>query len=289
MRVGEHEDEPPLDAGEGAGKDRQFVGALARGLEVLRSFRSGDVELGNWELAERTGLPKPTVVRLTYTLTQLGYLVQTGTHGKYRLGAGVLALGYALLTDMDVRERARPLMQALANETDASVSLGTRDRLSMIYLETCRGPGHITLRLGAGDRVPIDRTAMGLAFLAALPPSERDFLLEHLRRRDPRRQPAAVVAVDRAMRELDARGFVIAVGDWLPDVGAVGVPLMAPQGHASFALNCGGPAFLFSREQLETDLGPRLARLAARLNSAPATAGRSRHHPSGRDGLEGRG
>jgi DNA-binding IclR family transcriptional regulator len=274
MSVAGHGDDPPLDKPEPAGKDRQFVGALARGLEVLRSFRPGDVELGNWEIAERTGLPKPTVVRLTYTLTQLGYLVQTGTHGKYRLGAGVLALGYALLADMDVRERARPLMQALANETDASVSLGTRDRLSMIYLETCRGPGHITLRLGAGDRVPVDRTAMGLAFLAALPQQERDCLIEHLRRRDPKRHPVVVAAVARAMRELDTRGFTIASGDWLPDVSAVGVPLMAPHGQTSFALNCGGPAFLFSREQLEGELGPKLARLAARLNSTPASVGR---------------
>ncbi|MBW2688717.1 MAG: helix-turn-helix domain-containing protein, partial [Deltaproteobacteria bacterium] len=53
-------------------KDRQFVTALARGLEVLRCFKPRDRHLGNQDIAERTGLPKPTVSRLTYTLTRMG-------------------------------------------------------------------------------------------------------------------------------------------------------------------------------------------------------------------------
>ena len=57
-----------------AEKERQVVTALARGLSVLRSFRQGDRFLGNQEIAERTGLAKATVSRLTHTLTVLGYL-----------------------------------------------------------------------------------------------------------------------------------------------------------------------------------------------------------------------
>ena len=55
--------------------DRQFVVALSRGLDVLRCFRASDPMLGNQEIAARTGLPKPTVSRLTHTLTRLGYLI----------------------------------------------------------------------------------------------------------------------------------------------------------------------------------------------------------------------
>ncbi|MDH3232081.1 MAG: helix-turn-helix domain-containing protein, partial [Alphaproteobacteria bacterium] len=61
-------------AGAAGAKDRQFVTALARGLEVLRAFQEGG-PLGNQEIARRTGLPKPTVSRLTHTLKQLGYIV----------------------------------------------------------------------------------------------------------------------------------------------------------------------------------------------------------------------
>ena len=75
-------------------KDRQFVTALARGLEVLRCFRAENPILGNQEIAQKTGLPKPTVSRLTFTLTELGYLRYSKNLRKYQLGTAVLALGY---------------------------------------------------------------------------------------------------------------------------------------------------------------------------------------------------
>ena len=54
-------------------KDRKFVEALSRGLDVLRAFSQGSVVMGNQDIARITGLPKPTVSRMTYTLTKLGY------------------------------------------------------------------------------------------------------------------------------------------------------------------------------------------------------------------------
>ena len=66
-------------------KDRQFANTLARGLEVLRCFRVGDALLGNKEIAQRTGLPKATVSRLTHTLIELGYAAALGK----RIGIGI--------------------------------------------------------------------------------------------------------------------------------------------------------------------------------------------------------
>ena len=88
-------------------KDRQFVTALARGLDILRAFHAGEGMLGNQEIAHRTGLPKPTVARLTHTLTELGYLNYIRRFRKYELGASVLALGYAAISSMDVRRASR--------------------------------------------------------------------------------------------------------------------------------------------------------------------------------------
>src|SRR5689334_10583180 len=118
--------------------ERKFVVALARGLDLLRAFRPGETMLGNRDFAERTGLPKATVNRLAYTLTVLGYLRYDETLGKYALDAGVLSLGYALLSGSGTIDLARPHMQALAREIGAAVSLGCRDGLDMIYLETIR-------------------------------------------------------------------------------------------------------------------------------------------------------
>jgi DNA-binding IclR family transcriptional regulator len=143
--------------------DRQFVTALGRGLEILRVFEPQDGPLGNQELAERTGLPKPTVSRITHTLTVLGYLEYVPRLSKYRIGLGVLALGHACIGGAVLRTTAHPHMRRLATETDATVALGGRDRLSMIYLDVCRGGQTAALSLDAGARVPIYKTAMGYA------------------------------------------------------------------------------------------------------------------------------
>ncbi len=137
------------------GKDRNFVTALARGLELLRAFGAGEEYLGNAELSNRTSIPRPTVSRLTYTLTQLGYL-QHNTHlEKYRLGPGVLALGYRFLANMGIREIARPHLQKFADATDCNVSLGGADRSDMVYLETCHGHGPLIIRLDTAPACPL--------------------------------------------------------------------------------------------------------------------------------------
>ena len=97
---------------EEAGRDPQFITALARGLDILRAFRRDDPALGNQELARRTNLPKPTVSRITYTLTRLGYLTYLPDLARYKLSVGVMALGYTSLQSFGIRDLARPLISA---------------------------------------------------------------------------------------------------------------------------------------------------------------------------------
>ena len=161
--------------------DRKFVTALARGLEVLRVFRPGEGPLGNQEIAQRARLPKPTVTRLTYTLTKLGYLTALDRIGKYQLGPAVLALGYAGLASMEFTQIARPDMQDLSSYSEhASVAIGARDRHKMLYIACCRPSNVVTLQLDVGNRIPIGPTAMGRAYMAALADDERSALLEEL-------------------------------------------------------------------------------------------------------------
>jgi DNA-binding IclR family transcriptional regulator len=249
-------------AGEEETKDRQFVTALARGLEILRAFTPQQPLLGNQELAARTGLPKPTISRLTHTLTRLGYLTYSERLGKYQLGTGVLGLGFAALSNMGVREVARPLMQELADYANVPVALGSRDRLNVVYIEQCRSPALVTLRLDIGSRIPLATSSMGRALLAALPEAERRYLMKYMAKRDPEKWPRIQAGLERAVEEYEAHGFTLSVGDWDRDVNAVGVPFIPPDGSGIMAFNCGGPAFLVPPERLLSDLGPRLVNLA---------------------------
>ena len=91
-------------------EERHFVTALARGLDVLACFRSGEQLLSNSDLAERCALPRSTISRLVLTLVRQGYLAQDADTGKFRLGDATLALGGAALARLDMAQVARPLM-----------------------------------------------------------------------------------------------------------------------------------------------------------------------------------
>ena len=152
-------------------EDRKFVTALSRGLEVLRCFGPRDRWLANQEMARRTGLAKPTVSRLAYTLTRLGHLRYSETLNKYALGSAAISLGFAALGQMDVRRAARPFMQELSDYTKASVHLAVNDQLSMQVVDTYWNSASFVIDIGS--RVPVATTSLGRAWVAALPPAER--------------------------------------------------------------------------------------------------------------------
>jgi DNA-binding IclR family transcriptional regulator len=251
--------------------DRHFVTALARGLDVLSAFRSRDRMLGNQELARRCGLPKSTISRLTYTLTKQGYLEHTddgsGNSG-YRLGSAVLALGSAMLARMDVRQTARPLMQELADRSQSMVSLGMRDRLSMIYVENCRSESALTLSLDVGSRIPLASTAMGRAYLAVCSETQRAALMDRIRDREPQAWPQVRERIERALAEYRELGCCTSFGEWQKEVNAIAIAFHPPGGRTVMAINCGGPGFNLSREFLLEEVRPQLLALGRRLEGA---------------------
>lgn len=250
-------------------RGRQFVTALARGLDVLRAFRPGEVSLGNQELAERTGLPKPTVTRLTHTLCELGYLLHQRRDGTYQLGPAVLGLGFTMLSGLEVRDRARPLIRTLAEEIDCAVALGLRDRLNLVYVEVARGCGSITLTLDVGSRIPLVSTAMGRAILVTLPAAERALAVAEACERDPENAGGLREGVERALQDHARWGFVTSFGDWRKEVHAVGAALHLSGTEQSYAINCGGPAFLKDPQQLIEVVGPKLLALTRALSTGP--------------------
>lgn len=248
-----------------AAKDRNFVTALARGLELLRAFGAGEEYLGNAELSSRTGIPRPTVSRLTYTLTQLGYLKHNTHLEKYRLGPGILALGYRYLANLGIREIARPYMQQLADATDCAVALGTADRHAMTYLEVCQGHGPLVMRLETGSRLPIVTTAIGRAWLCGISAQQREAFLQQVRERDPDNWSAIEQAVNKSLTDYAEHGFCLSEGEWERDVSAVAIPLVLEGGAEVMAINCGGSSLRLSHRILVENLGPRLKDLEAQI------------------------
>ncbi|MFC7516731.1 IclR family transcriptional regulator [Herbaspirillum sp. GCM10030257] len=219
--------------------DPNFATTLAHGLSLLQCFRVGSSMLSNKELAERTGLSKATVSRLTYTLMARGLLTYDGHLRRYQLGPTALSLGYPLLASLRVRQIARPLMKALADYAGGSVSLGIRDRTNMVYIETSRGHDAVAFRPDIGASLPIMTSAMGRAWLAQADQEECARLLEEINRLHPDKQADNTKIVAMAKADLAEKGYCIARGEWQQDVHAIAVPMRTAVDGEILVFNCG--------------------------------------------------
>jgi DNA-binding IclR family transcriptional regulator len=252
--------------------DRHFVNALGRGLELLACFRHGDRMLGNQELARACRLPKSTVSRLTNTLTKLGYLVYVEDSAKYSLGTATLSLGSAMLARLDIRKLAKPLMQELADFSQCMVALGTRDRLSMLYIDVTRGSSAVTLSLDMGSRINIANSAIGRAYLTAVSERERTEIVDRACELAPEvRRTEIREGVVRAQADIQELGVCCSFGEWQEDVNAIAVPVRPGGGLPPMPINCGAPAYIASKEFLLEQVRPRLIKLANDLETSLGT------------------
>ena len=241
--------------------DRSFVTALARGLDVLRCFRRNETTLTNQDIAARTGLPKPTVTRLTHTLCRLGYLAHSDRTGTYRLGAGVLSLGYGVLAGMEIGERAQHEMRRLVDEGSnphVTAALAERHRLSAVYMAVARARHTVSLTMNVGARLPLFSSAIGRAILAGMPEKEREHLVLLARSEMPDRIAEIETGVEAALSSYARYGFTTSYADWRPEVNGIAVPVISLDGDRIYGLNVGGPSFLVPPECLAEEYGERL-------------------------------
>jgi DNA-binding IclR family transcriptional regulator len=201
-------------------------------------------------------------------LTKLGYLTPVPRFEKYQLAPSAMALGYAALANLGVRHLSEPFREALMRETGGAVAVGARDRHSMIYFGQSRNGLTLNVQLDVGSRVPIATSAMGRAYLWALPDDERAALFRDLREHYGSRWPKLRDGVERSGEIVAKHGFAISAGEWQDDVHAVGVALKLNDGTGLYAFNCGAPAFRFTEDRLLNDIGPRLVAMVRNIEAA---------------------
>lgn len=251
--------------------DRQFAMNLARGLMVLRAFTASTPLLGNRELSDRTGLPKPTISRLTYTLALMGYLDRDKATQKYRLGPGILSFAYPYLAGMPVRHFARPLMERLAYRTGCNVNLGVRDRGDVVYVDGVRADRGDLYRPDVGGVSPLLSSASGRALILGSSAQEQTAILNFLRVRDRSVFDRFSAVFEEDRKRFKSDGYCLSVGDWKPNLHAVAVPVQVPDGGPLMAINCTLSSVRSPRETLEKKVMPLLKETVASLTDALAT------------------
>lgn len=254
------------------GKDRNFVTALARGLELLRCFRDGEFTLTNSDFSDRTGLPKATISRLTHTLCALDYLVADPRAGTYRLSAGVLHLGFSVLSAIDVQDLAQQHMQELRDGPNSyiTVALGEQHKLDVVYVATSSSREGVSLVARVGSRLPIFLSAIGQAILIGMDEDAREAVFDIAGREGAEVEKEGRARFAEAKSIYESKGFCTGYGHWRKDVNGIAVPVFSMSGAQVYGLNVGGPSFRVKPKQLESVYGPRLIQAAQALSIKPS-------------------
>ncbi|MEP9382362.1 IclR family transcriptional regulator domain-containing protein [Nocardioides cheoyonin] len=251
-------------AGRGTGPD--FVEALARGLDVLTCFDEHHRTMSLSEVADATGLARPTARRLLLTLEELGY-VRTEA-GSYALTPKVLRLGVAYAASLGLWEMARPHLEALVTKTGESSSMSQLDGSDIVYVARVAVPKIITLRVDIGTRFPALQTSQGKVLLAALGREEREKVLAEPSRSGlppfPTRDPDDV---ERELRTVRARGWAMADEELARGIRSVAVPVRDGDGVVRAAMNVTVHAAETSVETLTGDYLPLLLQTAGEVSA----------------------
>lgn len=147
---------------------REAMGGLAKGLDVIRAFTRESPSLTLSEIASRAGLPAATARRCLLTLSELGYVMQSGRN--FLLRPKVLELGAAYLESMNIETLTRTYLEDLASQTGDSAALTVLDGNEIVYVARASVRTLMRLEAHVGSRFPAYPTSMGRVLLAGLGP-----------------------------------------------------------------------------------------------------------------------
>ena len=216
--------------------------------DVLLTFAGAEGSLGVSEIARRLGLSKAVVHRILRSLISRRLLAEDETGKGYRLGSAAATLGARAVRDMNLRERALPLLNRLREESGETATVSELVGVSRVYLDQVPSPREIRMTVELGRPFPLHAGASSRAILAFGPPDLRRQILggplEAL-------TPKTIVDREELATELarNAReGVAVSYGERQPGAASVAAPLFAADGHAVGAISVCGPVDRFDGE-----------------------------------------
>lgn len=230
------------------------VEALARGLRILEVLSRTSGSMGNGQIARLTGLAPSTVSRLTGGLVQLGYLRVDSASGAYYLTPKNLRLGYPVLANLPLGNRAYRALDRLTEATGMTSALATRDDLHMAYLAVARARSAGGVILAVGGRLPIAVSAAGIAYVRALAEPERSLVIAAVKRGLSQRGQSPDI-MDELIAEPPLH-YVVSAGTWQEDI--VGVATAVRAGGELYSLTLIGHMSEFDESAVEETLVPAL-------------------------------
>lgn len=217
--------------------DRDYVGALASGLEVLQAFDGEHPRMTLSEVATRTDMDRAKARRFLLTLHALGFVKRIGR--QFELTPRVLQLGYAYQASNQYRAVIQQYLEDITAELGESSSLAVLDGDDVVYVVRSAARHRLmAITLSVGTRLPAAYTSMGRVLLAQLSKEELTAFLERVRLE--RFTDSSVTDKDALRNAIDQareQGYSIVDQELDSGLRSVAVPVFAGNGELLGAIN----------------------------------------------------
>lgn len=219
------------------------------------------------EAAAHLGVAPSTAHRLLAMLQYHGFVTQDPRTHEYLAGPDLVRFGLAAAKQLDLRQQARPVLEALSSAVNETVHLGVQQGASVLYIDGIEGTRVLRIGSRAGASLPLHCVSMGKALLAALPPERFDELYQ--KEPLPGLTPRTVTSKAELAKQLALirkQGFALSCGESDDGVASVAMAAVDARGVVRAAISIAAPATRMTREQI-SDWIPLLRKAAADLGS----------------------
>ncbi|MEX0604097.1 MAG: IclR family transcriptional regulator C-terminal domain-containing protein [Marinobacter sp.] len=248
--------------------DRDYVGALASGLEVLQAFDAEHLRMTLSEVAVRTDMDRAKARRFLLTLHALGFVKRSGR--QFELTPRVLQLGYAYQASNQYRAVIQQHLEDITAELGESSSLAVLDGDEVVYVVRSAARHRLmAITLSVGTRLPAAYTSMGRVLLAQLPEAELDAFLARVKLEA---FTASSVTSNSVLKDkiikIREQGYSIVDQELDSGLRSVAVPVFSGNGELLGAINISTNA---ARVDMETLTGEYLSRLQSAVGNIRET------------------
>ena len=216
------------------------IQSIARAAAVLRLLTVHPRPRALAELAAELRLPRGTVYGILRTLQTVGFVEQESDSRKYQLGPALLHIGSSYLNGSELRRRALGAAYTLATQAGEGVRIGTLHENFVLVVHHVPGCDERLMVLDVGGLMPLHATALGKALLA----NRGEFAVDIDATALASCTAATITDPDRLRAELSRiskRGWASEVGEFVPGVASIAVPIEARGGAVVGAIAISGP------------------------------------------------
>ena len=260
---------------------KYIVPGLQRGLQILRAFNRERRQIGAPELARELDIPRSTVFRLIQTLEFMGFLEKVENGTDYRLGVGVLSLGFEFIASLEVSDLARPVLEKLRDDTGHSVHLAIRDGSDVIFVIKAAAESTFASSATIGTRLPAHGTVLGRMILSDLSAAElkQVYPKTSLPKFSPQ-TPETLEELTKILFEDRERGYARSASYFETGIASVAAPVRDQSGRVVASINITFQDGLVTEDEIENKLVGAVTETATKLS------GLLNYHPtvSGEDG-----